>query len=334
MKVATMSPLLGRRAFAVGALALGAAGCGRRGHHDGFAVGYLNNVTHAQALVGATSGRWKAALGQATTFTAFPAGPAVMEALSAGSIDAGFLGASAVVNAFVRSRGRKLRVLAGGASGGASLVVRAGLTVRRPHDLRGRTVTASLIGSMPDVSMRTWLRNGGVRAVDAGGDVRVVPMPNTEAYELLRRGKIDASWAQEPWASRMVAAGATRALDERELWDEGRFPSVVLAVATSALERDGGARAAQLVALLADETRRLSDAGDAGRDEVTAALKRALGKAPAAPVMADAWSRFSLTDDPLASAIGRVASDMRALGYLPTGGIDGLVTRARKDRDA
>lgn len=37
----------------------------------GFAVGYLDDVTHAQALVGATSGRWKAALGQDTTFAAF-----------------------------------------------------------------------------------------------------------------------------------------------------------------------------------------------------------------------------------------------------------------------
>jgi NitT/TauT family transport system substrate-binding protein len=84
-----------RRSFlsAMAAVCVGGAGCGRSSRGDGsFTIGYLNNITHAQVLVGAASGRWARALGASTKLMAFPAGPAVMEALAAGSIDAGFVG--------------------------------------------------------------------------------------------------------------------------------------------------------------------------------------------------------------------------------------------------
>lgn len=312
---------ISRRAAFSAMAALG-LGCSKRPRGAGFAIGYVNNLTNAQPLVANVRGTWARELG--AELVAFPAGPAVMEALTAGSIDAGFLGPSAIVNAHVRSGGKRLRVLSGAASGGASLVVRKGLPIaKKPDDLRGRTVTASQIGSTPDVALRGWLHDAGVRSTDLGGDVRIVPMPNTEANELLRRGKLDAVWAQEPWASRMVAAGAVRCFDERELWPNGRFPTVLLVASTKALAADPS-RVSALVRLHEAETGRLSAAGDAARDEVSAALAKALGKALAPATFADAWSRFTLTTDRDEAGLARVARSMRAIGYVPDGGLDGL----------
>lgn len=318
-----MAPLpFPRRALLSAALAAPLAGCGRRRGGE-LAVGYLNNLAHAQPLVGA-AGRWPRELG--VRMVAFPAGPAVMEALTAGSLIAGFMGPSAVVNAFVRSRGRRGLILRGGASGGASLVTRADKKIDRPGQLSGKILTSSQIASTPDVSLRAYLTQQQLAPRDRGGDVTVLPMPNAEALALLKRGQLDGSWAQEPWASRMVAqAGCRRLLDERELWPDGRFPTSLLVTTRQALD-EHPALLDRLVALLDDETARLRAAADGGKAEVGEALARAVGKPLPPPVLADAWGRFSLDTDPMLDGVREVARRMKAIGYLPPEGqLDGIL---------
>lgn len=315
-----------RRGFlsAAAGLCLAAApGCRRRHASREFSVGYVTNFTHAQPLVGAHSGRWARALGG--QLIAFPAGPAVMEALAAGSIHAGFLGPSAVLNAFVRSRGRRGVVLSGAASGGASLVSRRGLDLRAPEALRGRVISASQIASTPDVSLRAYLRSHGLSPRDQGGAVTILPMTNTEAFQLLKKGHLDGSWAQEPWATRMVIqGGGQRAIDERDLWPDRRFPTSLLAT-TEEVRREAPERITALLGLLADETARLRKLADGGAGEVANALAAALGKKLPEDVLREAWSRLELTDDPIPLALDRFAAEMRATGYLPQGSLEGLI---------
>ncbi len=286
------------------------------------AVGYLNNLTHAQALVSAE--RWARELG--VRMVAFSAGPDVMEALSAGSLVAGFMGPSAALNAYVRTHGKRGLVLRGAASGGASLIVRDRTGIERPEHLHGRTVTASQIGSMPDVSMRAWLPTVGLSPHDRGGDVTIVPMPNAEALAMLKRGRIDAVWAQEPWASRMVAqAGAKRLLDERDLWPNRRFPTSIMVTTRRVLDEQRPLLE-RLVASLDEATERLRALPDGGRAEVGAALARATGKALPEPVLRDAWGRLELLADPQPEALTRIARHMQAMGYLPPdAGLDGFL---------
>ncbi|RYE94908.1 MAG: sulfonate ABC transporter substrate-binding protein, partial [Myxococcales bacterium] len=287
-----MPAALPRRALLGAALAAPlVAGCRRDPAPP--AVGYLNNLTHAQALVSAE--RWARSLG--LRMVAFSAGPDVMEALSAGSLVAGFMGPSAALNAYARTRGRRGLVLRGAAAGGASLIVRDGLGITSPEHLRGRIVTASQIGSMPDVSMRSWLPTVGLAPRDRGGDVTVVPMPNAEALAMLKRGRLDAVWAQEPWASRMVAqARGVRLLDERSLWPDQRFPTSIMVTTRRVLDEQRPLLE-RLVASLDEETTRLRALPDGGRAEVGAALARATGKALPEPVLREAWSRLELTPD-------------------------------------
>ena len=310
-----------RRAI-LGGMSLLALGC-RAGRDDRpFAFGYCPTLLQSQALVGATSGRWQAALGGGATATSFLAGPAVMEALRAGAIDAGFLGASAVLGTFVRRKG--VVVVSGAASGGASLVAQKGLSIRSPADVAGRVVSASQIGSMPDVAMRAWLRAGGVATKERGGDTLVASLAQTEAASLMAKGSVAAIWCQEPWPSRLVAKGATRVLDERDLWEERRYPSVVLVASTHALTRRGR-DLERLTALLGEETDTLRAKPDQARAAISAALQNALGQKLAEPVLADALSRVDLTLDPQPKALARVAARMRDLGYLPDGSLDGLL---------
>jgi NitT/TauT family transport system substrate-binding protein len=89
-------------------------------------VGYFPNITHAQALVGRAGGQFEKAVGPGVQieWKAFNAGPSAIEALFANAIDLTYVGPNPAVTGYVRSQGEAVRVIAGAASGGASLVVR------------------------------------------------------------------------------------------------------------------------------------------------------------------------------------------------------------------
>jgi len=57
-------------------------------------LGYFPNITHSQPLVGLSRGTYEELLGENVTLetTTFNAGPAVIEALFAGAIDASYIG--------------------------------------------------------------------------------------------------------------------------------------------------------------------------------------------------------------------------------------------------
>ena len=66
--------------------------------------------------------RWLDADFQPSRFVYFPfsAGPSAMEAIFAGSIDLTYVGPNPALNAYIRSRGEEIRVLAGATLGGGS----------------------------------------------------------------------------------------------------------------------------------------------------------------------------------------------------------------------
>ena len=106
-------------------------------------LGYFANVTHAPALVGLEEGLFKEALGDVDVTTpVFNAGPAAIEALTAGAIDATYIGPNPSINTFIQSGGESARIIAGAATGGAALVVATGstaLTTSRARPSRRRS---------------------------------------------------------------------------------------------------------------------------------------------------------------------------------------------------
>ncbi len=149
-------------------------------------LGYFDNVTHAPALVGLEKGFLKKSLGSTKLSTQiFNAGPATIEALSAGAIDAAYIGPSPAVNSFVKSAGQSVRVVSGATSGGAALVVRAG--INKPADLAGTTLATPQLGNTQDVALRSWLGKQGFTTDTTGGGVGTSPRPRMRRPSLCSR---------------------------------------------------------------------------------------------------------------------------------------------------
>src|SRR5687767_253827 len=75
-------------------------------------LGYFANVTHAQAVLGVSSGDYQRAIAPAQLQTrVFNAGPALIEALVAGEIDIGYVGPTPALNAHAKSRGTAIRIV-------------------------------------------------------------------------------------------------------------------------------------------------------------------------------------------------------------------------------
>lgn len=107
-------------------------------------VGAFPNITHAQAMVGKANGFFDKAMGPQVKvqWTSFNAGPAAIEALFGGAIDMTYVGPNPAINGYVRSNGQAVRVVAGAASGGASLIVRNDSGIQKPEDFHGKRVAS------------------------------------------------------------------------------------------------------------------------------------------------------------------------------------------------
>jgi NitT/TauT family transport system substrate-binding protein len=186
-------------------------------------VGFFPNLTHAPALAalqlereGKDAHQINLPAGVKIEWRAYNAGPSAMEALVAGAIDVTYVGASPVLNAHVRTKGRSIRVLAPVASGGNALVVRPGLNLQAPADFRGRRVATPQLGNTQDIETRVWLKSGGLNITIAGGDAHVLPAQNAELVALFKRGDVDAAWTVEPWVTRLVNEFGGRVLVENK----------------------------------------------------------------------------------------------------------------------
>ncbi|MFH8251054.1 ABC transporter substrate-binding protein, partial [Microbacterium sp. B2969] len=182
-------------------------------------LGYFANVTHAPALVGLQEGILQKDLGDVKVSTqVFNAGPAAIEALTAGAIDATYIGPNPSINTFIQSAGQSARVIAGAATGGAALVVADDIT--SADDLKGTTLASPQLGNTQDVALRTWLSDQGYTTdTSGGGDVHVTPTENAQTLTLFQQGAIQGAWVPEPWVSRLVIDGGGHVLqDEADLW--------------------------------------------------------------------------------------------------------------------
>ena len=291
---------------------------------DRLRLGYFANVTHAGAVYGVGSGVFAKALGRTKLTTqVFNAGPVAVEALFAGSLDAAFVGPNPAVNAFVRSRGAAIRIVAGATSGGASLVVRP--SISGPADLRGTTLASPQTGGTQDIALRQYLAEHGIRTdLRGAGDATILAQENSQTLSLFRAGRIDGAWVPEPWASRLLLEGGGKVLvDERELWPGGRFVTTHLVVRTDYLRKHPGTVQAFLRGLI--EANRAIDADRvSGTRVINAELERLTGKALDAPTIDRALAQITLTVDPIASSLRTSAEHAFATGLVKRADLRGI----------
>ena len=294
-------------------------------------LGYFGNITHATALVGVQKGFIAKELGDTKLSTqVFNAGPAAIEALNAGAIDATYIGPNPAINSFVKSKGESINIIAGAASGGAQLVVKPEITTAA--DLKGKTLASPQLGGTQDVALRAWLGKQGYKTnTDGGGDVAINPTENAQTLKLFQNGKLDGAWLPEPWASRLVLqAGAKVLVDEKDLWDgsltgkAGEFPTTILIV-----NKKFAAEHPQTVEALlkghVEAVTWLNDTPAAEKaTEVNAALKEAAGKALPQEVIDRSLKNIVFTVDPLAGAFKKLLQDGVDAGTTKQADINGI----------
>lgn len=324
----------------LGLLGLGLAGsvaCAPRAAHEPgrLYLGFFPNVTHAVALSAYSRQSFARALAESTATTiewkAFASGPQAVEAIFAGAIDACYLGPGPATIGYVRSHGEALVILAGAASGGAGLVVRRDANIHRPEDLQGHTLATPQLGNTQDVALRRWLDQRGLRTIDRGGDISVLPLANSQILALMKRGRLDGAWVPEPWVTRLLReADGELLLDERDLWPGGQFPSAVLVAARASLATKHDL-IARLVAAHVDEVAWVTAHPDEARKLGGDAIRRLTGKGLPPAILAEAYSHVAPTWDPMPAAIAEMATGARSLRYLPEGSLEGLIDRSLLD---
>ena len=287
-------------------------------------LGLFPNVTHATALVGVESGIFKSALGADTLATkTFNAGPAAVEALFSGALDATYIGPNPAINAHVQSGGEAIRIISGATSGGALLVVKP--SINSPADLKGRKIASPQRGGTQDVALRHWLKENNLKAdLQGGGDVSIAPQENAQTLETFRAGQIDGAWVPEPWGTRLVQEGGGKVLlDERTLWPDGRFVTTHLVVRTKFLKEhpdtvrrlvEGQVQANELVNSNAAEAQRL----------VNQAIATTTGKGVPGAVLQASWRNLEFTNDPIAPSLTASADHATAVGLLEKVNLKGI----------
>lgn len=198
-------------------------------------LGYFANLTHAQAILGVETKAFEKAIQPVKLQTKiFNAGPSLMEALFAGEIDIAYVGPGPALNAYQKSKGQEVRVVAGAAANGVLIVASPESKITKLNDLKGKKIATPQLGNTQDISARHYLQsNFGKEAL-----TQIVPIPNAEQSSLMARGEIAASWAPEPWGTVLLTQNNAKLIsEEKDLWPDKKFILTVIAVSTQFLKQ-------------------------------------------------------------------------------------------------
>ena len=315
------------RFFAACLIAAGlalAAGCRAKSENNAstsgktvLRVGYFPNITHAQGVIARAlteegRGWFEERLGPDVEIQWFVynAGPSAMEAIFTDSVDLTYVGPNPALNAFIRARGRDIRIVSGSAKGGAALLVRPGSGISKPEDFRGKKLATPQLGNTQDVAARAWLKKHGFRMTQLGGDVFVLPTANPDQLALFKQGEIDAVWTVEPWVSRIETEAVGQVF-----FEQNEVVTTVLVASEKTLNERR-----ELVARFVRAHHELTDWVAAHPEEAQALVQRGLTatmkREMPLQLVRDAWRRLQFSNDITLTSIEGLVADARGLGFI------------------
>jgi NitT/TauT family transport system substrate-binding protein len=183
-------------------------------------IGYLPNIVMPQPLLGINNGEFaKAVSGVTFAGKDFPAGPAVLEALRAGTVDIAYTGPYPPVKAYAKDK--DVVMLAGTGAGGTQLMVAKDSTYKTVKDLKGKIIGVNQLGSTVDALVRYNVIQAGLTP---NKDVKIIEVAPAEQAEVLKGGEVAAVAAPAPWPSVVEINGNGRALlDWKQILDDGNY---------------------------------------------------------------------------------------------------------------
>lgn len=288
-------------------------------------LGYFPNVTHAPALVGIQSGIFKKNFGKNVTLetTSFNAGGDVITAILAGELDASYIGPGPSISGFQQSNGEAIRIVSGAAAGGAYLVTKP--DIKKPSDLRGKTISTPQLGNTQDVALRAWLKDEGLSSDTAGGgDVNILPQENSLTLTTFQSGDIDGAWVPEPWATRLIEEGGGKILvDEADLWPGGKYVTTNVIVATGFLN-DHPDVVKQLIEGNIASIAYIRDKPASAEELTATAIEDATGKPIAPELVTASFKNLTFTVDPVPTSLVKDAKDAHTVGLIDSPDVKGI----------
>ena len=281
-------------------------------------LGLLSNITHAPALVALKEGYFTKALGSAGTLkaTAFSSGTEETTAILAGQLDAAYVGPNPAINAWQKSDGKAIKIVSGAATGGASIVVKQGIT--SASQLKGKSLATPSLGNTQDVALRYWLKQHGLTTnATGGGDAFVKPTkPNSAAVLQFKSGQIAGASEPAPYDIQMVSDGGTVLLSE---------PGVTtLLVVTQSFLSAHPAVVADLVKAQVQANAFIKSNPTQAQADANAELASYTGKPLKASLVAASFKEITFTNDPDAASLKTDADQAASLGLLKPVNLDGI----------
>jgi NitT/TauT family transport system substrate-binding protein len=273
-------------------------------------LGLLSNITHASALVALKEGFFTKALGSAGALkaTAFSAGTEETTAILSGQLDAAYVGPNPAINAWQKSDGKAIKIVSGAATGGASIVVRKGIT--SAAQLKGKSLATPSLGNTQDVALRYWLKQHGVTTnTTGGGDAFIKPTkPNSAAVLQFKSGQIAGGSEPAPYDIQMVSDGGTVLLSE---------PGVTtLLVVTQSFLSAHPAIVADLVKAQVQANDFIKSNPAQAQADANAELASYTGKPLKTDLVAASFKEITFTNDPDAASLKADADQAVSLGLL------------------
>ena len=282
-------------------------------------VGHFPNITHAQGVIAHALSRqgkgwFEQRLGPRTKIEWFiyNAGPSAMEAIFAKSIDLTYVGPGPALNAYTKSNGEEIRLIAGAANGGAGLVVQADQNLKAPADFRGKKIATPQLGNTQDISCRAWLTEGGLKITQLGGDAQVLPTQNPDQLGLFKGKKVDGVWTVEPWLSRLEQEASGKVLVEEK---DAATTVLVSSVRFLNQQRDLVKRFAQAHAELTDW---IIKNPDEAQRLIKAELLEETKSDMSPQLIAAAWKRIVFTAEPPRAAVEKFMQNSVKAGFIKT----------------
>ena len=202
--------------------------------------------------------------GVAVSWHEFPAGPPLLEALNAGSVDFGATGDTPPL--FAQAAGADLLYVASAPVPGASsaLLVRKDGPVQTLADLKGRSLAFTKGSSAHNVAVQA-VKRAGLQ----WSDIRPVYLAPSDAAAAFRQGAVDAWSIWDPYYAIAEQDPANRVLTTAE----GIAPSNSFFLANRALVRDQPGVVKTVVAAIADAGSWI----EAHKDELARLMARETG---------------------------------------------------------
>jgi len=279
--------------------------------------GHFPNITHVQALVAHNLSRqgkgwFEQRLGHdvKVEWYVYNAGPSAMEAIFAKSIDVTYVGPSPALNAYTKSRGDEVRIIAGAVDGGAALIVQSDSTLKTAADFRGKKIATPQLGNTQDVAARAWLAAGGLTIRQTGGDAHVLPTANPDQLSLFKQRFIDAVWTVEPWVSRLEMEAGGKILVN----DSGAITTVLVARARFLDEQKPLVR--KIIAAHTELTEWIRNNPEEAQRLVREELIAETHGDVSAALIAHAWPRIHLTVDISREVLNGSVESAKSVGFL------------------